>query len=812
MTLDRIFSLKYRRLIYRTLAILSLSAFIFIFFAVIVGLSIYQKNLLKMEGIGYITGALFVSGLLLESFFRSYYFKDVRTIHKEFRFSKPDVGVSYAVGYVFNSGKSNDITVLFFQSYFGKEVLFRLGIFKEEINLFLSKRKMPLPIYSVSFNEIETREGSIVATLDSLARFIYENDSECVDFLLQRSIQKEDFLGASTWVEEINNIEKTEKRWWSKDSLGKIPSIGKDWDFGKTFVLQKFAHPIKDDPIYKSLDLNSSYGLSEEEELENILIKNTSANAMIVGDYIAGMFSILARLGKKIESGRVSPTVENKKLWVLDVSLIFSASQNNKAAFEENIVKIFNDAVQSGNVILAIDDLPALVEGSHAITLSIEEVLRPFLHSDKLQLIALADKKRFHEVLETNIPLLESFEKIMLKEKKDEEMILGMAKDKVAEIEKVGDVYFTFQAIKTATESALRFFAFEVLEDKLFDILIGVTPKVLSEKRKFVLASDVSKFVFEKTGVPQGDIGPEEKDKLLRLEELLRKKIIGQEDAVLAISQALRRSRAGVASSKRPMGVFLFLGPTGVGKTETAKALASVFFGGEASIMRLDMSEFNNTDGVSKLIGSFGDGSVGILTSMLREKQYGVILLDEFEKASKDVHDIFLQIFDEGFFTDARGKKVNARNTMIIATSNAGSDMIWQIQERGEKLGDKKDTIVESLISQNIYRPELLNRFDGVILFHTLNDEDLTKVAQKTLGDLERRLKEKGVKLIVDDALLEFLKTKGFDKKFGARPMIRVVQDSIEDPIARKMITGEIKSGSSVHFIHKDGEYEINVQ
>jgi ATP-dependent Clp protease ATP-binding subunit ClpA len=307
-----------------------------------------------------------------------------------------------------------------------------------------------------------------------------------------------------------------------------------------------------------------------------------------------------------------------------------------------------------------------------------------------------------------------------------------------------------------------------------------------------------------KTGVPTGEIETAEKSKLLNLEKILHQRIIGQDEAVNAISSSLRRARSGIESKNRPLGSFLFLGPTGVGKTETTKALAEVFFGDEKKIMRLDMSEYSGDNALRKLLGSFESGHVGTLTSLLRENQYGVLLLDEFEKAERPVHDLFLQILDEGIFSDMVGKKVNARSLVIIATSNAGSDIIWDFVKQNKSLAENKQQIIEQIVHQNIFRPELLNRFDGVILFHPLDETMLRQVATLMLQKLARRLEEKSLKLRIGGELVNYLVKVGSDPAFGARPINRAIQDQIEDTVARRLISGELHPGSEVVLTEAD--------
>ena len=252
----------------------------------------------------------------------------------------------------------------------------------------------------------------------------------------------------------------------------------------------------------------------------------------------------------------------------------------------------------------------------------------------------------------------------------------------------------------------------------------------------------------------------------------------------------------------------MFLGSTGVGKTETAKALAFVFFGGEDHMSRVDMSEYSGEDGLDRLIGD-GKGKAGSLPMLLKEKPYGVLLLDEFEKASTSVHDLFLQIVDEGYFTDARGTKINARNNIIIATSNAGATMIWQYAKEEKNPNDFKEQIIEFIITEKVYKPELLNRFDGVIIFEPLKIDQQEKIARIMLDGLKDRIKKKGYELVVDEVLVKLLVEQGYDPEFGARPMRRVLQDTIEEKIAEKIIAGGLRKGDKIWFYEEDFKEEL---
>jgi ATP-dependent Clp protease ATP-binding subunit ClpA len=344
------------------------------------------------------------------------------------------------------------------------------------------------------------------------------------------------------------------------------------------------------------------------------------------------------------------------------------------------------------------------------------------------------------------------------------------------------------------------------VSDKALDILVELPKFVLKQKKTFITRKDVLDIVQTKTGIPVGEIKEKERDKLLNLEKILHERVISQNEAIIAIGSALRRSRSGIESANKPMGSFLFLGPTGVGKTETAKALSQVFFDNDKKILRLDMSEYSGGDSLSRMLGSFETGKQGILTSLLRENQYGVLLLDEFEKANHEVHNLFLQILDEGVFSDMVGTKVNARNLIIIATSNAGSSIIWDYVKQSKSLAENKQNIVDEIIHQGFFKPELINRFDGVILFHPLQDSDLKQIAMLMLKKLAKRLEDKGLELVITETLVNYLVEQGGDPLFGARPINRAIQDNVEEIIARKVIGGNLEPGSKMIITREDLE------
>jgi|CXWL01.1.fsa_nt_gi ATP-dependent Clp protease ATP-binding subunit ClpC len=367
-------------------------------------------------------------------------------------------------------------------------------------------------------------------------------------------------------------------------------------------------------------------------------------------------------------------------------------------------------------------------------------------------------------------------------------------------LERHSRVFVTYPALVAIAESAGRYFDLASVTEKAKDLLLEVPGEAASKGRHIVLREDVLKLVESTTGIPTGAPGGAEKQALLHLEDMLRARVVGQEEAIKVVAEALKRSRAGVKNPDKPIGTFLFLGPTGVGKTETTKALADVYFGSEAQMSRLDMSEYRDSHAVDRLIGSFGEAGLGRLPELLREHPYGVLLLDEFEKTSQDVINVFLRLFDEGTVTDTEGRKANAKNTIMIATSNAGSELVWDIVKSGGDLNARKQEVIDSIVASGAFKPELLNRFDAIVLFHPLNAEDLRQIARLMMDRFAKRMLDRGIAIETKDRAIDYLVAKGTDPKFGARPLARAIAEEAERIVSEKIIEGEIREGSRVAF------------
>ncbi len=457
------------------------------------------------------------------------------------------------------------------------------------------------------------------------------------------------------------------------------------------------------------------------------------------------------------------------------------------------------EALAAKNTVVVFPRFLAFVRSQGATGADILSSIRPFLDSQAISLLLIEDISTFDEGQVEYSNLSQSMEVVRF-EASGGEAGLSMLEKEARNIENMNGIYITFPAVLAALTEAQRNFTDRTPFNESRNILVEAVPYVAQQGKRKISKKDILKVVEEKTGVPNSIPDDEEKVKLLDLEKTLHNRIIGQDEAIKSISSALRRSRAGISSKDRPIGSFLFLGPTGVGKTETAKALAEVMFGSDTKMSRIDMSEYQGGDALPRLIGSYGQHKQGSLSTLLRDNPYGVVLLDEFEKATSEIHNLFLQVLDEGFFTDGEAKKINARTSVFIATSNAGSDLIWDIVKSGENLYDSKDKIVDQIIKEKIFAPELINRFDGVILFHPLLENELKQVASLMLNSLNKRLQEKTISLDITPELLNFLIEKGTDPKFGARPMRRAIEEDVEEKIASGIINGDLKPGMHASF------------
>lgn len=748
----------------------------------------YETNLL---GLTLVFLALWLEFFLLYSYHNSLYFRNLNSL---IRFEeRPVAGATYDVVEAIYKN-AEDITYAFCTSLFGANVLLRSGLSATAIDEFLQNPRQKITAGMVILPDDE------IFSIIGLGKYLYSHDVAFKKLFSQHGIQGEIFLGSLRWIIGTHHAEKQRQQWWAKDNLSKTTGLGREWSYGATYLLDRFSRDISTSAVFSTMTRDSSFAKEKISEIETALVRAKGSNVLIIGEAGVGKIDLVMEVKRRAQTGESIDAITGQNIIVLDTNRLFAA-RANKQDLEVTLLQMFTEAAEAGNTIIVIENLSSFIREAEGVGVFIPELLDEYLATSLLHVIATDTPYNYHNYLEPLGAFSRRFVEILI-DTPDLSATTRVLQSVALANEIKHRIIFTYDALQAITISADRYIVEGVMPDKAIELLVDVATAASQADIMLINADFVYEVVSAKTNVPAGPIKDAEKDLLLHLEDRLHEQVIGQQKALDAIARAMRRARAGIQSSEKPIGSFLFLGPTGVGKTETAKALAKIFFGGENKIQRLDMSEFSGGDALYKLVG---DGNVsGTLSDMLREQPYCVLLLDEFEKADQSVHDLFLQILDEGYFTDGRGTKVNARNTIIIATSNAGSQLILRTVQQRKELAHMTQEIINGIIQAGIFRPELLNRFDNTIIFEPLTIGEQGQVASLMLGGLYERIKERGFELEVGADLMEILVEKGYSPEFGARPMQRVLQDLVEEKVAQKIIAGEATRGQLISLNKSD--------
>ncbi|HHT97332.1 MAG TPA: ATP-dependent Clp protease ATP-binding subunit [Clostridiales bacterium] len=639
--------------------------------------------------------------------------------------------------------------------------------------------------------------------------------------------------------------------------------------------LTQYARDGKLDPVI---------GRGEEiQRIIQILSRRTKNNPCLVGEPGVGKTAIAEALAIKITEGDIPETIKDKRVLTLDLSGMVAGSKY-RGEFEERIKKVISEVISDGNVLLFIDELHTIIgAGGAEGAIDASNILKPSLARGELQLIGATTREEYRKYIEKDAALERRFQPVVVEEPSEEEAVLILfgLRDKYEAHHKVR---ITDAAIEASVKLSSRYINDRYLPDKAIDLMdeasskvrlsaYTVSPdirkieeniknleidkeeaikkeryekagdikleqkklkeklektklkeeKIKQEKKLVVTDAEITEIISTWTKIPLKQLEEEETKRLIDLENILHQRVIGQKEAVGAVSKAIRRGRVGLKDPNRPIGSFLFLGPTGVGKTELSKALSEAMFGREDSMIRVDMSEYMEKHSVSKLIGSppgyvgYDDG--GQLSEKIRRHPYSVILFDEIEKAHPDIFNILLQVLDDGHITDAQGRKVSFKNTIIIMTSNAGAQRIISPKRLGfsaeidieEDYKKMKDGVMDEI--KNIFKPEFINRIDEIIVFHALSKDDIKSIVSIMIATVAKRCEDQmDIILKTDKKVVEFLAEVGFDEKFGARPLRRSIQTHIEDALAEALLSGEIKHGDTVFVKKVDNKLVISTK
>ncbi len=612
-------------------------------------------------------------------------------------------------------------------------------------------------------------------------------------FLFDKNLDEKDVLAVCRWFERVKRQERKKIRFWELESLLSAEGIGKDWAYGYTLNLDKYSNDLTQPLAYS----HHLVGREKETELiQQVLSRAEENNVLLVGQPGVGRHTVVLEFAKRVKEGRVNPILAHKRVLSLSLNLLLGTSESLMAA-KGTIEATLKEAAGAGNVILVIDSFDKFIStGSGRVDLS--DLFKETSAGARLQIIGITTPAAFQKYIFPNLEITKIFEKVEVSPPSLKEALI-ILQDTTPFYEKRNRVFVLHQALSQIIKKSDQYVTDIPFPEKAIDLLdetcIFVSDKL---KKTTVGPEEVNQVLEEKIKIPLGEIEKEEKEKLEHLEKLLHRRIVNQELAVNQIAKAMRRARTGIARKDKPIGTFLFLGPTGVGKTETAKALAEAYFGSEKRMLRFDMSEYQGDDAIKRVLGFQEGEEPGLMAAAIRKNPFSLLLLDEIEKSHPDVLNLLLVMLDEGFFTDAFGKKIDCRNLIILGTSNAGSEFVREQLKKGVSKEVLADEVLDFVQKKEIFSPEFLNRFDAVVVYQPLTKDQLRAVARLMLKRLNQRLAEKDLSLKIADQLVERVVELGYSPTLGARPMNRVIQDKIEDQIAQKIIKGELKRGQEV--------------
>ena len=684
-----------------------------------------------------------------------------------------------------------------------KLVLARLGLGSENLQQLINDN-LPQLSSSVQNNEeisdelkntllqaylhMHKRRDRRMAEVDLLYGLVLSSQS-IRNFFYDFNIDENKIENVIAWLTINRSIYENYQLYRSRSHLKKT-SINRSYTAIATPILDAFSEDLTEQAKRGRLTLC----VGRDRETADIIqtIQSNQSSVILVGPSGVGKTNIVEGLANMMMAEEVPELFQDKRLVSVSIPLLISGATGG-GVLEERLLAIINEVAISGNIILFIDNIHNIIgissQGNEGIDLS--EVLAAEIRKSGIIVIATSTNKSYIDRIEKT-DLGQVLKKITINEP-DKNQTIQILEAHVGYVEHKNKVYFTYEAIEKIFDLASRYMPDSYLPKKAIDMMdeVGIMVSQARRADRLVRAEDVAVLVSKKTNIPLTQVSAQESTKLMNIEAEIHERIIGQNEAVTAVGAALRRARAELRDKKRPIVNLLFLGPTGVGKTELAKTVAEKYFGSEKNMIRLDMSEYQAQNSLPRLIGSAENGTTGLLTEMVRQKPFALLLLDEIEKANKEVLNVFLQVMDDGRLTDALGTTVDFTNLILVATSNAGTSYIQDQIIKGRSIDSFKDDLIKNEI-RPIFSPEFINRFDNVIVFKPLNQDEIFQIAGLLLKSVKKNLEAKGIYFECTEAAQRELAMAGFDPVFGARPLRRIIQERVDNALANFLLSGKI--------------------
>lgn len=629
-------------------------------------------------------------------------------------------------------------------------------------------------------------------------------DETLKEILYEFEVDEQKISNVIMWFTANENLVDNYKKFKSVAKLKPSGNMDRAYTSVATRVLNHFSYDLTLAAKWGKLD----YCVARKTEIENIFesFEGGKCGVIIVGQKGVGKKTVVSGIAQRMVEEDVPKIFQDKRLLELDISRLISGA--NPQTVQGRMMAIIDEVARAGNIVLYLENIDSIIGISSGgeESLDLSDVLAGAVERGNIYCIASANSDNYLKYIENNT-LGTTLQKIEIEEPLGDQAI-QIVESKISYLEGKYKVYFSYNAIEMVIKVSTKYIHDKYLPEKAIEILELVAVKVSKTKgiHSMVAKQDIMKVVEDLTKIPLSKVTKEEGKELLFLEQRIHKRMVGQYEAVDMVSASLRRARTEVREGKRPIASFLFLGPTGVGKTELAKTVADVYFGDERYMIRIDMSEYQHPDSIKKMIGD-SSGVIGYLTEKVRKSPFALILLDEIEKAHSEILNLFLQVMDDGRLTDGQGRTIDFSNSIIIATSNAGALYIQKEVLAGTNTKEIRQNLIDNYLNE-VMRPELVNRFDGVIVFEPLSLEDVVDIAKIMLEGIARMLEEKGIKLKIHEKGARELARLGYDPKFGARPLRRVLQEKVEDEIANRILSEELKRRDTF-IINEKGRVEV---